>query len=334
MIGRILAGAEDEIRRAHERFQSQPVNMTMFAGGDRVAHPHTRTIGSGVSVEGPGTFFGGATRTLALEPTDKPGWWFDRTDLPEALPIHVSVDNVWTTARNIVLRSGSPHNYMRMVEHIIALKEGMCLDNLLIKMDSGDPPLFKHGSMDLVEAIDRVGIVDTTTPARYVGVTEPVTVGGPNGSFLTFLPPEDAQKQLLIDCAIDFKTAIGKQRIQFEIADASLRHGAQARTNTTFAKMIFCRTIGKLFADVRNLGYTTQNILVAGRFGYINKPKMIHNGVSLEAAWHRAVMDLVAAVGLIDRGRFAGKIISYRAGHALDVVMIRNLLRRDLLAEF
>ena len=333
MIGRILAGSENDIRRAHDRFQSQPVDMTLFTNGNRAAHPFARTIGSSVSVEGPGTFLGRATRTLTLEPAARNGWWFERTDLPESLPIHVSVDNVWTTTRNIVLRSGSPHNYMRMVEHIIALKEGMCLDSLTIKMDSGDPPLFDRGSMDLVEAIDRAGIVDTTTPARYVGVREPVTVGGPNGSFLTFLPPEGDQKQFLVDCAIDFKTAIGRQRIQFEMSDESLRHGACARTNTTFAKMLFCRTIGKLFADVRNLGYTNRNILIAGRFGYVNKPQLIHNGVSLEAAWHRAVMDLVAAVGLIDRGRFAGKIESYRAGHTLDVVMIRNLYRRDLLVD-
>jgi hypothetical protein len=60
---------------------------------------------------------------------------------------------------------------------------------------------------------------------------------------------------------------------------------------------------------------------------------MMHNGKSLEAAWHRATLDLLAGPALIDRGRFVGRIISYKAGHTLDVQMIRELYRHDLLEE-
>ena len=95
--------------------------------------------------------------------------------------------------------------------------------------------------------------------------------------------------------------------------------------------LIYTRTAGKIFADVRNLGYTLHNILIAGRWRYINKPYLLHEGKSLEAAWHRAALDLLAAVALIDRGRFAGTIVSYKSGHALDVEMIRQLYRGDLL---
>jgi len=97
--------------------------------------------------------------------------------------------------------------------------------------------------------------------------------------------------------------------------------------------MLYCKTIGMIFADVRNLGYNTRNILVAGPRKYFNKPTHIHNGKSLEAVWHRATLDLLAAVALIDRGRFAGKIISYKAGHTLDVQIIKELYHRDLLQE-
>jgi len=43
-------------------------------------------------------------------------------------------------------------------------------------MDSGDPPLFNRGSMDLVEALDRGGIRTVERPVSYVTVKEPVTV--------------------------------------------------------------------------------------------------------------------------------------------------------------
>ena len=97
--------------------------------------------------------------------------------------------------------------------------------------------------------------------------------------------------------------------------------------------MLYTKTIGKLFADVRHLGYTTRNILVAGPRRYFNEPKLLHNGKSLEAVWHRAMLDLVAAIGLIDRGRFVGDVVSYKAGHSLDVLMVRKLYEQKLLVD-
>ena len=97
--------------------------------------------------------------------------------------------------------------------------------------------------------------------------------------------------------------------------------------------MLYCKTIGKLFADVRGLGYTTKNILIAGPRRYFNKPGLMYNGKSLEAVWHRACLDLLAAIALVDRGRLCGKVVSYKAGHALDCQMIKELCTSDLLVE-
>ena len=75
------------------------------------------------------------------------------------------------------------------------------------------------------------------------------------------------------------------------------------------------------------------NILVAGRKGYYNEPKLLHDGKSLEAAWHRATLDLLAALALIEEGQFVGDVISYKAGHGLDVTLIRRIYRNKLLQE-
>lgn len=331
VYGKILLGGKDVLERSYARFNELPVDQDVTAGEADDFGGQRTTIGKTVTVTGPGTFFGKAYRMLVFEPTQEKGWWFKREDIPEAMPIHVTVNNVWTTVRNIVLCSGSPHNYMRMVEHIVALRVGMGLDNLMIKMVSGDPPLFDRGSMDLVETIESAGIVPLKMPAEYFTVPEPVSVVTKSGGFLTFLPAENGRKDLIVDCGIDFPSAIGKQRIRFVNNRKSFRHGALARTNTTLLMMMYCKTIGMLFADTRNLGYTMKNILVAGPKKYVNEPNLLHNGKSLEAAWHRATLDLLAAVALIDRGRFAGTIISYKAGHALDVQMVRELYQRDLL---
>ncbi|HEY8241723.1 MAG TPA: UDP-3-O-acyl-N-acetylglucosamine deacetylase, partial [Kiritimatiellia bacterium] len=298
-------------------------------------HRRQRTIAKPVTVTGPGTFLGKATRTLRFEPCRRPGWWFSRDDLGgDVLPVAGSIYNVWTTGdivSNIVLRSGSPHNYVRMVEHIVAFRLGLGIDNLLIHMESGDPPLFDRGSLDLLDALESTGVVELDRPVEYVTVKERVSVILPNGSFLVLSPAAPGKPVLNIDCAIDFPTAIGKQRIRFPLTAGHFKYGAEARTNTSFSKMLFCKTIGKLFADIRNLGYTMDNILVAGKKGYFNEARLVHGGKSLEAAWHRATLDLVAALALIENCRFVGNVESYRAGHGLDCHLVRLLYKHDLL---
>ena len=335
-FGTLLAGDPALLRQAYASFQAMPVDQNLMDTAPAPILRRAKTIREPVTVRGPGTFFGKAIRTLTFAPTDREGWWFDRTDRADDLPVKVSIHNVWTTGNivsNIVLRSGSPHNYIRLVEHIIALRMGFDIDNLMIQIDSGDPPLFDGGSIDLVDALEKAGSVETTAPVRYVTVKEKVSFVTPQGKFLIFEPADPARPSLDLDCAIQFPNAIGRQRIQFPVNREHFRHGAIARTNTSASKKFYCQTIGKLFADVRNLGYTRRNVLIAGKWFYHNKPRCVHNGKGLEAVWHRAVLDLLAAVALIDEGRFLGKITSFKAGHAIDVEAIQMLHKRGLLVD-
>ena len=261
----------------------------------------------------------------------------DRDDLADGLPTRVSVRNVWTTGAivsNIVLCSGSPHNYMRMVEHIVALKLGLGLDNVMIRLGSGDPPLFDRGSLDLADAVERAGIVETAAPARRFAVKEPVSIATAHGAFLVLSPPPaGAPPRLRMDVAVDFPNVIGRQRIRFTLDRRAFREACVARTNTSFSKRLYCNTVGRLFADVRHLGYTRRNILIAGRRRYVNEPRLVHEGKSLEVVWHRAALDLLAALSLVEEGRLVGDVVSYKAGHALDVRLVTQLYRRGLLEE-
>jgi UDP-3-O-acyl-N-acetylglucosamine deacetylase len=333
---RWLEGSADVWARARARWAEQPVDLDLCG---RPAEPFATsrfTIAEPQTVSGPGTFFGRATRTVRIEPHDGEGWWIDRSDIPDALPTRVSVRNVWTTGylvSNIVLRSGPPHNYVRVVEHLVAMKLGLGIDSLMVRIDSGDPPLFDRGSLDFVEAIERGGRRELPGRARYLTVKEPVAMCAPNGAFLVLRPPSGGAPRLLLDVAIDFPNAIGRQRIRFVLDRGLFRQGAVARTNTSSARKLYCQTVGRLFADVRHLGYTKENVLVAGRRRYHNEPRLIHEGKALEAAWHRAVLDLLAALALVEEGRFVGDVVSYKSGHALDVRMVTRLYRDGLLEE-
>ncbi|MFA7369660.1 MAG: UDP-3-O-acyl-N-acetylglucosamine deacetylase [Kiritimatiellales bacterium] len=332
--GRLLAGNEEILSASYEEFNRIPADLDLT---DQPSHPprtQQKTIAEPVSVSGSGTFAGKSTTTITFEPTDREGWWLDRTDLPNSLPIRVTIDNVWTTGStvsNIVLRAGGPHNYVRMVEHIISLRMGLDIDNLMIKIDSGDPPLFNNGSLNLIEAFDRAGRRTVNRPVKYVTVKEPVTICWEHGQFLTFAPYKGLVPKLTVDAAVNFPNAIGQQRIKFPVNFINVQTGAEARTNTPYGKMLYCKTVGKIFADIRNLGYTDQNILIARKNRYHNQPHMVRNGKSLEAVWHRGVLDLLAAAALIPDARFVGEITSYKAGHRLDCDMITQLYLNDLL---
>jgi UDP-3-O-acyl-N-acetylglucosamine deacetylase len=290
------------------------------------------TISTPTHVTGPGTFLGSQTSTLNFFPCNEDGWWIDRTDQIEQLPIKVSVRNVWTTARNIVLRSGCPHNYLRMVEHIIALKGGLGLDNVVIKTNSGDPPLFDASSVPLVKAVEHAGIIQTDQDATYVTVKEPLAFAGTRGDFLMFFP-DDGSKKLRLDVAINWRTIIGDQRIVFDVTPEIFKYGAYARTNATHRQYQLAKTVGWLFADTRNLGYDKDNILIHGRKRWYGEPRFPLEGTNrfLEPVWHRATLDLLAALSLTGPDRFVGTVVSYRAGHTQDCDAVRCLYRNNLL---
>lgn len=333
-IGRIVFGSAASISAAYERFRVQPIDETRLLNGGENPYPSRRvTISGEASAAGVGTFQGRSRQSIVFAPSQRPGWWIRRLDQPEQLDTKVDVANLWTSAQNLVLRSGSPHNYLRMVEHIIALKCGLGVDDALIKVNSGDPPLFDQSSVPLVNAMDNAGMVEGDSDATYVTVKEPLAFGGSRGDFLLFLPAEKGERTLRVDCAISWNTVIGDQRVLFDVTPDTFRYAAFARTNATHRQYLLAKTVGKLFAATRNWGYNERNILIHGPKRFYTEPRFQVGDKFLEPVWHRATLDLLAAIALIGDHRFCGTVVSYRAGHTLDCDAVRALFRNDLLTQ-
>lgn len=333
-IGRIVFGSAASIDAAYRLFRELPIDETRLAENRLSPFPaKRRTLAGEAPVAGIGTFQGSRKQTLTFAPSEKPGWWIRRMDQPEQLDTKVDIANLWTSAQNLVLRSGSPHNYLRMVEHIIALKLGLGIDDVLLKVNSGDPPLFDQSSLPLVKAVEHAGIRETDAPATCVTVKEPVAFGGSRGDFLLFLPAADGERNLRIDCGISWNTVIGDQRVLFDVTPETFRYAALARTNATRRQYLLAKTVGRLFASTRNLGYNERNILIHGKGRFYTEPRFPVGAKFLEPVWHRATLDLMAALALTGEHRFVGTVVSYRAGHTLDCDAIRALYRNDLLTQ-
>ena len=337
-FGKILHGQVSLLDSYCKDFNTIPVDLDLCEN----KHPdyiyrYQQTVDTYVEACAPGTFNYKKIQTVRFEPTDREGWWFKRDDIAGSLPVQVSSKNARTTVaggvRNIVLDGIEP-SYVRLIEHIIALKTGLDIDNLMICVGSDDPPLFESGSLDLIEALDFAGRKKTPYLNRFYTVKETVSAQWDNGSFLIISPLEKGDPPVLnLDCCVNYNNVMGKQRIKYTVSLENFKIGAQARTDASIKHAVLCKTIGKIFPSTRNLGYNSKNVLVAGKSRYYTKPKLMHNGKSLESVWHRATLDLLAAVALISEGRFLGSIISYKAGHAQDVELVKLLYKNNMFKE-
>lgn len=338
LLGKVIIGDIKQLKKSFDEFSS--INVDLNLQHEELLEPsHTnlKTISETVELSSHGTFDRREIRRIRFEATDKQGWWLKRSDI-DGEPVKISHKNAYYVyeggVNNIVLkRDGDKKSYMRLTEHIIAIRMGSDIDNMLITVDSDDPPLFDLGSAPIIEALDKVEKVRTKEPCRYFTVKEIVSAVWPNGAFLTIAPQDPDCYSLKIDCAINFPNAMGKQRISFPVDEENFKIGSSARTNCSLKHAILCKTIGKFIPSVRHLGYNKENILVVGSKKYINRARLKYKGKSLEAVWHRATLDLLAAFALIDEGRFIGDIISYKSNHKYDVELIKELYKRDLLIE-
>ena len=73
---------------------------------------------------------------------------------------------------------------------------------------------------------------------------------------------------------------------EYDLTPETFRIGSQARTNAPYKEYLYARTVGKLFAETRNLGYTTGNILIHGRRSYYNEPSSIYTQKELNIKKH------------------------------------------------
>ena len=329
---RMLHGDRTALEPALDALATQDIDLRLEASPETEPPVCATTIAKPASVTGPATYSRGRQRTLRFLPSETPGWRFKRTDLPGSPEIPALLSSVSESTRAIVLQTGEPANRIRMSEHIVCHRLGLGIDNLLIETDSDDPPLFDSGSVELAEALRQAGTIPVPAcPLECHTVAEPVAYVNPSrGSLLAWLPPDAGDTRLHLDVAIDFPTAIGRQRLQLDLAPENFEPGTHARTNCAEREWRLAHWLGWLMPRYRSLGYTLGNILVAGKTRYRNEPRLCQkNGKSLEAVWHRVCMDLVAALSLLPPGRIAGTILSYKAGHAMDVEFLTALLKQQ-----
>lgn len=144
------------------------------------------TLGQSVSVAG-SSLHTGEKVVLTLHPAPAGhGRKFKRSDLPDEPIIDAKIEHVKTVERATTIAEGNVR--VHTVEHVLSALVGMGVDNCLIEMDSGEPPIGDGSAQQYVELIAKAGIVEQPVPRAYYEITEPIHIETRSGSLMTIVP--------------------------------------------------------------------------------------------------------------------------------------------------
>lgn len=133
-----------------------------------------RTLSREISICGKGLHTG-VDVTLTLKPAaEDTGIVYRRVDVagtPELRPV---ADMVGKSVRNTTISQG--HFQLHTIEHVNSALNGMGIDNCVVEMNAGEPPILDGSARPFVEMIKKAGIVEQSRERVYFALREPVSV--------------------------------------------------------------------------------------------------------------------------------------------------------------
>ena len=130
-----------------------------------------RTIRYPVSCTGVGLHTG-VQSTITFNPAPENfGIKFSRTDKRD---VHVTpdIDNVVDLTRGTTIQEKGVK--VHTTEHVLSACAGMGVDNLLIELNSKEPPVMDGSSKDFVQALVDAEIIEQSKNVRFLKITKPV----------------------------------------------------------------------------------------------------------------------------------------------------------------
>ena len=252
------------------------------------------------------------TMTLKPAPADH-GIVFRRVDRDPPLDIPARIEN--TPEKNEVGRNTTVQRdgvQIHTVEHLLAALTGLGLDNVLVEIDSNEPPEPSDGSCSAyVELLRSAGVARQGTPRRTFEVRRPIGLRDGDAE-LTAVPYAGFRVSFTIHYD---NPLIGTQHASFDLdADTFAREIAPART---FALMRDVRELQK-----RGLikGGTLANAVVVDEDRILNDEPLRFPD---EFVRHK-ILDLLGDLALLGRP-LRGHVISVRSGHESNVRFVRRL---------
>nr|WP_299067911.1 bifunctional UDP-3-O-[3-hydroxymyristoyl] N-acetylglucosamine deacetylase/3-hydroxyacyl-ACP dehydratase [uncultured Allomuricauda sp.] len=293
-----------------------------------------RTINKKVTLEGVGLHTGENVTMTFVPAKENHGFAFKRVDLEGEPIIEADANYVVNTQRGTNLEKNGVK--IQTSEHVLAALVGLDIDNVLIELDSPEPPIMDGSSKFFVEALEEAGIVEQEQNREEYVVKDVITYKDEaTGSEITVIPSDEYQ----ITTMVDFGTKVlGTQNATLEqisnfktdIADARtfsflhelemlLEHGLIKGGDLNNAIVYVDKEISESTMKKLQKAFNKEKLSV--------KPNGILDNLTLhypnEAARHK-LLDVVGDLALAGT-RIRGKVIANKPGHYVNTQFAKKL---------
>jgi UDP-3-O-[3-hydroxymyristoyl] N-acetylglucosamine deacetylase/3-hydroxyacyl-[acyl-carrier-protein] dehydratase len=298
--------------------------------------PRQQTISNEITLKGIGLHTGReVVMTFKPAPVNH-GYAFVRVDLEGNPIIEANAKYVINTERGTNLEKNGV--YINTSEHVLAAAVGLEIDNLIIEINSAEPPIMDGSSKMFIEALEKAGIVEQESEREVFIVKENITYKDEEtGSEIVLMPADEYQITTLVDFGTnvlgtqnatlnkisDFKKEISEARTfsflhELEtLLDHNLIKGGDLNNAIVYVdKVISDETMEKL-----KKAFNKTDISV--------KPNGVLDNLELrwpnEAARHK-LLDVVGDLALAGM-RIRGKVIATKPGHKVNTNFAKKLAK-------
>ncbi|PQJ72841.1 bifunctional UDP-3-O-[3-hydroxymyristoyl] N-acetylglucosamine deacetylase/3-hydroxyacyl-ACP dehydratase [Polaribacter butkevichii] len=295
-----------------------------------------KTIQREVSLSGVGIHTGN-TVNMTIKPAPiNHGFAFSRVDLEGSPIIAAKAEYVVNTQRGTNLEKNGVQ--IQTSEHVLAAAVGLDIDNLLIELDSSEPPIMDGSSKYFVEALEKAGIEEQDADIEEYVVKEIISFKDEvSGSEIILMPSDEYQ----VTAMVDFGTKIlGTQNANLEKISDFKEEIAAARTFSFLheIEMLLEHDLIKggdlnnaiVYVDKELSAETMEKLKKAFKKEDIAiKPNGILDNLTLhwanEAARHK-LLDVIGDLALVGI-RIKGKVIANKPGHLINTQFAKKLAK-------
>ncbi len=296
-----------------------------------------RTIKSEVTLSGVGLHTGNKSNMTFKPAPENYGVKFKRTDLKDSPEIPADIDHVIDISRGTTIALGGVE--VHTVEHVLASIMGCEIDNIIVELDSNEPPIMDGSAVDYVRTLKEAGIVAQEAKRDYLVIEDTVHYQDEkNNVDIVALPLKD---DFRVSVMIDYNNpALGVQHTGlFNLENEFEKEFAPSRTFCFLSEVEYLREQGLIKGgDLNNAIVIVDRDASEEELKSLNKKLGIEESIILgsngiinnkllrfknEPARHK-LLDLIGDLALIG-APVKGQILAARPGHKSNVEFTKML---------
>lgn len=267
------------------------------------------------------TLHGGERAEIVLRPAPvNTGILFRRIDLDPVVEIPALAEHVGDTRLSTTLTKGSVR--VATVEHLLSAFAGLGIDNAFVDVTASEIPIMDGSAGPFVFLIQSAGIEEQNIAKKFIRIKRKIKVQ--DGDKWAAFEPFDGFK---VAFTIDFDHPLFKSHTKSATLDfSSLSYVKEVSRARTFG---FMADFEKLQAMDLARGASLDNAIALDDFRVLNEDGLRYEN---EFVKHK-ILDAVGDLYLLGSS-LVGAFSGYKSGHALNNMLLRELLAHQEAWEF